>query len=105
MKLERRSPRVNRRVRIRYGDARTPHTGYTTNVSRGGFCLEGRRLFTPGTELWVQIGDSKRVYRGTVVWTRRTPTALIHAGYFHMMGISLELAREVRMRASLSAAA
>ncbi len=91
MQTQRRlEPREVRRVRVRFGTEDTHFMGYTRDMTPHGLRLDSRKLFRPGTRLRLTLDDGRHVRQARVVWAKQLPVQLIHAGYFHSMGLLYE---------------
>jgi PilZ domain-containing protein len=73
----RRRGRNRRRLEVRYGDGRGKHLGYTTDLGERGLFLQGNYLYSPGTELILEIDHPEGAIqvRGVVRWAKEVPPA------------------------------
>jgi hypothetical protein len=66
----RKSDRKSKRISVRYGIEKPDILGYSKDVSDTGIKMECRKIFKPGTLLFMTVGDEPAVVRGRVMWAR-----------------------------------
>jgi hypothetical protein len=78
---KRNSPRINRRLTVRFGSEKLEYLGFTIDVSAEGLFIGANTVFRSGGVLHVQLttrNGSNILLRGEIRWAQKMPAQYAH---------------------------
>lgn len=78
---KRSSPRINRRLTVRFGPEKFEHLGYTIDVSAEGLFIGSNTVYKSGGVLLIQLNSREGetvVIRGEIRWAQKMPAQYAH---------------------------
>lgn len=66
----RKADRKSKRTAVRYGLEKPDLLGYSKDVSDTGIKMEARKVYKPGTIIFLTVGEEPAVLKGRVMWAQ-----------------------------------
>ncbi len=81
MAEKRKLPRLQKRLKLRYGVSQATSLAFTEDFSEFGLFIRAVNVMVPGVHLLVELfmpDNTPITFEGRVMWGRRVPGSLIH---------------------------
>ena len=78
---KRSTPRINRRLTVRFGPRELEHLGYTIDISAEGLFIGANTVYKSGGRLLIQLttrADETVLLTGEIRWAQKMPAQYAH---------------------------
>ncbi len=78
---KRSSPRINRRLTVRFGPTQPEHLGYTIDISTDGLFIGASTVYKSGGVLLLQLTNREGeivLIKGEIRWSQKMPAQYAH---------------------------